>query len=148
MLGPECAARWRSLQPHSAALCMGLLLWDPAADGASQAGLSSTSRFTSSLELQPGLSAAPSPELHEQKTSPGRSSPAGAVLWSGWGTSQWLLCASPVPEPCLHQMFQFTGPSAWQLSLLNLLFKAPSVLYPEGMEEQMQLVKSGFNSPA
>lgn len=45
-------------------------------------------------------------------------------------------------------MFQFTGPSTRQLSSLNLLFKVTSVLYPEGMEEQMQLVKSGFNSPA
>lgn len=46
-------------------------------------------------------------------------------------------------------MVQFTGPSAWQLSsALNLLFKVTSVLYPEGMEEQMQPVKSGFNSPA
>lgn len=49
----------------------------------------------------------------------------------------------------MHTVFQFTGPSAWQLSsALNLLFKVTSVLYPEGMEEQMQLVKSGFNSPA
>ena len=49
----------------------------------------------------------------------------------------------------MHQVLQFTGPSAWQLSsALNLLFKVTSVLYPEGMEEQMQPVKSGFNSPA
>lgn len=62
---------------------------------------------------------------------------------------QWLFCASPVPETWMHQMFQFTGPSAWQLSsALNLLFKVTSVLYPEGMEEQIQLVKSGFNSRA
>lgn len=49
----------------------------------------------------------------------------------------------------MHQVLRFTGPSAWQLSsALNLLFKVTSVLYPEGMEEQMQPVKSGFNSPA
>lgn len=43
-------------------------------------------------------------------------------------------------------MFQLTGPSACQLSWLNLLLKVTSVLHPEGMQEQMQLVKSGFNS--
>lgn len=49
----------------------------------------------------------------------------------------------------MHQVLQFTGPSAWQLfSALNLLFKVTSVLYPEGTKEQMQPVKSGFNSPA
>lgn len=49
----------------------------------------------------------------------------------------------------MHQVPQFTGPSAWQLSsALNLLFKVTLVLYPEGAEEQMQPVKSGFNSPA
>lgn len=96
--------------------------------------------------------AAPSLELHEQKTSPGRSSPPAAVLQSGssgCGTFQWLFCASPVPETCMHQMFQSTRPSAWQLfSALHLLFEVTSVWHPEGMEEQMQLVKSGFNSPA
>lgn len=63
--------------------------------------------------------------------------------------SQQLFRASPLPELWMHQVLQLTGPSVWQLSsALNLLFKVTSVLYPEGMEEQMQSVKSGFNSPA
>lgn len=96
--------------------------------------------------------AAPSLELHEQMTSPGRPSPPAAVLQQGsssWGMFQQLFCASPVPKSWMHQVLQFAGPSAWQLSwALNLLFKVTSVLHPEGMEEQMQPVKSGFNSPA
>lgn len=63
--------------------------------------------------------------------------------------SQWLLRASPLPKLWMHLVLQLTGPSVWQLSwALNLLFKVTSVLYPEGTEEQMQSVKSGFNSPA
>lgn len=58
-------------------------------------------------------------------------------------------CSSPLPASWMHQALLFTGPSVWQLSsTLNLLFEVTSVLYPEGMEEQMQPVKSGFNSPA
>lgn len=62
VLGPERIARWRSLQLHNAALWMGLLLvgtvylWDPVIDGASQTGLSKALLFTSTSELQPGLS--------------------------------------------------------------------------------------------
>lgn len=165
---PVCTSAWayRKMETFATSpaapwtgflLARSVYLWDPPIVGASQPGLPRVLLFaaalTSTSQLQPGL---PNQllflSLMSRRQAQAGPSPPAAVFQqgrSGWGMSQWLLRASPLPKLWMHLVPQLTGPSVWQLSwALNLLFKVTSVLYPEGTEEQMQSVKSGFNSPA
>ncbi|KAL9823868.1 TINCR ubiquitin domain containing isoform 1-T1 [Geothlypis trichas] len=151
-----CAARWRSLHPHSAALCLGLfnsgilLLMEHHRHW----NIQSTAVC---LLLLPGAAARPSQQLLlllllllsrrqaqagdlQQQLCSRQAAQAGARLS---GSSVLLL---HLGHACI-KWFSLQGHQPGKLSSLNLLFKVPSALYPEGMEEQMQLVKSGFNSP-
>lgn len=89
------------------------------------------------------------PELQDRRQAQAGPSAAAAVLQQGSQAEARCSSAPPLCPSRMHRALLFTGPSVWQLSsTLNLLFEVTSVLYPEGMEEQMQPVKSGFNSPA
>ncbi|XP_048143940.1 TINCR ubiquitin domain containing isoform X1 [Corvus hawaiiensis] len=86
VLGPECIARWRSLQLHNAALWMGLLLVGTVTFGILLLTEHRRRDYPKHCCLPPPWSCsqafpvAPSLELHEQKTSLGRSSPPAAVF--------------------------------------------------------------------
>lgn len=130
-------------------LVRSVYLWDPAIDGASQTGLPkpllAAAAFTSALELQPGL---PSQLLLLSFTS--RRQAQAGHLHQLLGFNKAAQAEACFSSSSVLLLYPSRGRiKCWQLSsALNLLLKVTSVLYPEGMEEQMQPVKSGFNSPA
>lgn len=147
---PISVSAWAHHEVETFSVWMGFLpvrsvyLWDPAIDGASQTGLPKH-RCSLLRSAPPRSHGSCSSRAAGAEHKPKQLISAGAAQ----AETRFSHCASPVPKSWMHQALQFSGPSAWQLSsALNLLFKLPSVLYPEGAQEQMQPVKSGFNSPA